>query len=295
MAYYPGCSQKASSLEYDLSTRAVCAALGIDLVELADWTCCGASPAHAVSPVLAAALSARNLYLARAMGHAVVATPCPSCLQNLRHAEAAMTKPESAKAVNALLDTPYPGGVASRSILQIIVEDLGFEAVAEKVVRPLSGLRLAPYYGCLTTRPAGLMAFDNEENPVSMDRLMAACGAEIVEFPLKTECCGASLAVPRRAAVTSLSGRILDLARERGAEAVVVACPLCQLNLDLRRPQIEAANQTLYGLPVFYFTQLLGLALGLPADSLGLDRLCVPPGPALARAAANGPEAAPCA
>ena len=280
-AYYPGCSQVASSAEYDASVRSVCRALGIELADIPDWTCCGSTPAHNIDPRLSAALSARNLVQAKNAGQVRITTPCPSCLANLRNADHKMENPEFADKVNRLLDEPYTGGMTATSFLQVVFENIGPERLAKEVVSPLNGLKVAVYYGCLTTRPAGLMAFDDEENPTSMDKLMEACGAKAVEFPFKTECCGASMATSCRDAVPTLGGRILELAKGAGAQAVVVACPLCQLNLDMRRSQITAKSGEGNPLPVFYFTQLIGLALGRPESELGLDKLCVSPAAAL--------------
>lgn len=280
-AYYPGCSQVGSSAEYGASVRSVSRALDIELVEVPDWTCCGSTPAHNIDPRLSAALSARNLVQAKATGEAAITTPCPSCLANLRNADHKMAIPEFAATINRLLDEPYGGGMAVTSFLQVIFEGVGLERLAKEVVRPLNGLKIAAYYGCLTTRPTELMAFDDEENPTSMDKLMEACGAKAVDFPFKTECCGASMATSCRDAVPILGGRILELAKDAGAQAVVVACPLCQLNLDMRRSQITAKSGEANTLPVFYFTQLIGLALGRPESELGLDKLCVSPSAAL--------------
>lgn len=296
--YYPGCSQAGSSVEYDLSTRALCRALGVGLDELHDWSCCGATPAHNVDPRLSAALSARNLNLVRRSGAAAVATPCPSCVSSLRMAEYRMRNEGFRNGVNALLDEPYPGGVEVKSILRVLHEDVGPEELAGRVSKPLKGLTVVPYYGCLTTRPGGIMTFDDEENPVSMDRLLQAAGATVPDFAFKTECCGASQAIPFRRAVARLSGRVLAAAAEAGADAVAVACPLCHVNLDLRRGQVNSANKFNHRMPVFYVTQLLGLALGLGEAELGIGKLCVDPRPVLGawRAAAEEPtgEAEPC-
>ncbi len=291
-AYYPGCSQVASSAEYDASTRSVCRALGIELTEVPDWTCCGSTPAHNIDPRLSAALSARNLVQAKATGQETITTPCPSCLANLRNADHKMEKPEFAAKVNKLLDEPYKGGMKTASLLQVIFEGIGPERLAREVISPLNGLKVAAYYGCLTTRPTELMAFDDEEDPTSMDQLLEACGAKSVPFPFKTECCGASMATSCRDSVPTLGGRILELAKDAGAQAVVVACPLCQLNLDMRRSQITSKTGVSNTLPVFYFTQLLGLALGRPESELGLDKLCVSPSAALTAIRTPAPVAA---
>ncbi|MBI4804328.1 MAG: CoB--CoM heterodisulfide reductase iron-sulfur subunit B family protein [Desulfovibrio sp.] len=282
-AYYPGCSALGTSKEYDSSTRAVCEALGMELVEIPDWSCCGSSPAHTVDHRLSCALAGRNLALAELMEDvSAILTPCPSCLTNLKTASAKLKKPEFAAEVNKLLDRPVRATLPVKSVLQAIHEDVGPDAVRPKVFKWLTGLKLAPYYGCIMNRPPELMAFDDHENPVAMDQLMDAVGAETVSFPLKVECCGASYGVARRDIVENLSGKLLDLAALNGAQAMVTACPLCQMNLDLRQDQINAANRTSHRMPVFYFTQLLGLALGLGEKELGMNKLSVSPHPVLA-------------
>ena len=281
--YYPGCSGLGTSLEYDMSSRAVMTALGVPPIDIPDWSCCGSTPAHTVNHVLSAALSARNLGLVAKMGHTSVTTPCPSCLTNLKVAEHKMEKPDFKRQVNALLDEPYTGEVTTKSVLQVLWETAGSEGVAARVKQSLSGIRVACYYGCIMNRPAKVMTFDDPEHPMVMDRLLEAAGADVVPFPLKVECCGAAFAIPRKDMVTTLSGKLLAVADELKVDALVTACPLCQMNLDLRQTQINKAGDTHYRIPIFYYTQLLGLAFGLPASSLGLKRLVVDPGPVLAK------------
>lgn len=279
IAYYPGCSGQSTSLEYDLSTRAVCRHLGLELVDLDDWSCCGSTPAHTVNHVLSAALSARNLALAEQQGMDLVATPCPSCLSNLRTAAHKMEDAAFRDKANALLDTPCTRKITAQSVLQIISEQVDPETIRAKVVRPLKGLKVACYYGCIMNRPPTLMQFDNHENPMAMDRLMTMLGAEVVPYPLKVECCGASFGVPRVDIVTKLAGRLLDAGRELGIDALVTACPLCQMNLDMRQGQINSALKEHFHIPVFYYTQLLGHALGIDRKELGFNKLCVSPKP----------------
>jgi heterodisulfide reductase subunit B len=288
VAYYPGCSGGGTSAEYEKSTQAVFRALGVRLEELPDWSCCGSTPAHTVNHVLSAALSARNLAIAATAGHSVVTTPCPSCLSNLRTAAHKMEDAEFRSQVSALLhdgaadaDVETGADVDVRSTLQILAEEVGAQAVQEKVRKPLGGLKVACYYGCIMNRPPGLMQFDDPEHPMAMDRLMEACGAEVVPFPLKVECCGAAFGMPRRDIVSELSGRLLDAAADCGADAVVAACPLCQMNLDMRQGQVNAARGSRHALPVFYFTQLMGLSFGLAPADVGLAKLVVDPGPCL--------------
>ena len=276
-AYYPGCSGLGTSIEYEKSTRAVCEALGMNLQEIPDWSCCGSTPAHTVDHVLSAALSARNLDLAEDLDAQAVTTPCPSCLTNLVTAHHRVQDPAFRAEVETLLDKPVRSTLPVKSVLQIIYEDLGPDYIKSKVVRPLTGLKIAPYYGCIMNRPPELMRFDDWENPIAMDRIMEALGAEVVPFPLKVECCGASFGIPRKDVVMRLSGKLLDMAELNGAVAMVTACPLCQMNLDLRQGQINRATNRQHQMPIFYFTQLIGRALGLDEGRLGFDKLCVSP------------------
>lgn len=292
-AYYPGCSGGATSREYDASTRAVCSALDVELVDIPDWSCCGSTPAHQVDQRLSAALSARNLAQAEDLGLDKVITPCPSCLKNLHNAVEHMNESPVFKAsVDALTERPLAKDHKVSSVLQVVLEDVTAEEVAKLVKKPLKGLKLVAYYGCLMTRPARSMHFDDEENPTSLDRLMEAAGATMLPFPLKTECCGGSFGIPRNDVTASLAGRIMEMAQEAGADAVVVACPLCQMNLDLRQGQINSANNLKLNMPVFYFTQLLGVAMGLPESSLEMNKLVVDVKPALAKIGSESKEEA---
>jgi len=282
-AYYPGCSGLGTSKEYDASTRAVCQALGMELVDIPDWNCCGSSPAHTVDHRLSGALSARNLVQAQALeGVSAIITPCPSCLSNLKTTAHRLRDADFGGQVNRLLDKPVSDVLPVKSVLQAIYEDVGPDALRPKAFKRLTGLKVAPYYGCIMNRPPQVMDFDDHENPVAMDRLLEAVGAEPVDFALKVECCGASFGIARRDIVERCSGKLLDLAAVNGAQAVVTACPLCQMNLDARQHQVNVANATSHHMPVFYFTQLLGLALGVSPDALGMDKLIVSPRPLLA-------------
>ncbi len=288
-AYYPGCSGHGTSVEYEASTRAVCRALNMDLVEIEDWNCCGSTPAHSVSHELSGALSARNLMQAAKTGADCVISPCPSCSSNLKMARYRMQKPEFKARVDELLDAPTPanaeGGadlMETYSVLQAIVENVGVENIASRVTYPLEGMKVVTYYGCLLSRPAHVAKFDDPENPVSLDNIMKALGAEVLPFALKTECCGAAMGIPDVNIPGSLSGRILDTAKAVGAEAVITACPLCHMNLDLRQRQAaRISGKSFFGLPVFYYTQMIALAFGLPKDAMRLDKLAVNPYPLL--------------
>lgn len=275
-AYYPGCSAKGSSCDYESSTQAVCAALDITLEEIPEWNCCGSTPAHAVDTELSTALCVRNLDIAAGLGAQTLLTPCPSCLSNLRAAAQRMEGATYRQRINALLDTPAaPSFPEVLSVMQGIAREVDTDTLALRVQASLKGLRLAAYYGCLMSRPAERMRFEDPENPLLMERLLAACGADMVDFPLKTACCGAAFGIPERALTARNAGRILELATRLQADAIVTACPLCQMNLDLRQAQAGKAMGTRFHMPVLYFTQALGLALGLPQAQLQLNKLAV--------------------
>lgn len=288
-AYYPGCSGHGTSVEYEASTRAVCSALNMDIVEIEDWNCCGSTPAHSVSHELSGALAARNLTQAAKTGADCVISPCPSCSSNLKMARYRMQNPAFKARVDELLDAPTPanadGGadlMETYSVLQAIVEHVGVENISSRVTYPLEGMKVVTYYGCLLSRPAHVAKFDDPENPVSLDNIMKALGAEVLPFALKTECCGAAMGIPDVNIPGSLSGRILDTAKAVGAEAVITACPLCHMNLDLRQRQAaRISRKSFFGLPVFYYTQMIALAFGLPKDAMRLDKLAVNPYPLL--------------
>ncbi len=291
IAYYPGCSQEGSALDYGKSTGAVCAALGIRLDEIPGWNCCGSSPAHSVDSELSGALCVRNLDLAAREKADVVTTPCPSCLSNLRMAWHRMRNDAYRDSVNGLLDEPAAGELPEAiSVMQLIGRLRDAEELATYVKKPLTGLRIAAYYGCLMSRPAKIMDFGDPENPTLMESLLAACGAEMVDFPLKTVCCGAAFGIPERPLTAKNSGRILELATKMGVDAIAVACPLCQMNLDLRQKQAAKAEDAHFEMPILYFTQLMGLAFNIAPEHLGLDQLCVSARSIVQRIDANAPN-----
>lgn len=277
VAYYQGCSLEGLAVEYDISTRALCEALDVELVEIPDWSCCGSTPAHSHDPLLSAALAGRNLAIAEKIGCETVMTPCPGCLKSLKGALQAFHNDGERDSLLELLAMPFSGKIKAVSILQLLYETIGVDQVAQRVSHPLSDLVVAPYYGCLLSRPARFAQFDDPENPVSMDELLRGAGATVVDFSYKTECCGATYGVTRNEIVAELTGRILDMAQGLGARAIVVACPLCQQNLDLRQSQVNRRWQRRFDIPVVYITQLLGLALGIEPEKLALDKLFVKP------------------
>jgi heterodisulfide reductase subunit B2 len=274
-AFFPGCSLESTAWDFDHSTRAICATLGIELEDITNWVCCGSTPAHVTNTSLAVALPVLNLQKAYRMNDPVM-TACASCYARLRTANYKVAHdPAERKRTERITGKPYDGSVPVHHVLDVLVNHLGLEAIKAAVKKPLAGLRVACYYGCLLTRPPEIVAFDNPENPTVMDKLVSALGAEPVEWPYKTECCGASLSMTNVNVVTRLGHKLLSMAQQAGAQCIAVACPLCQVNLDLRQADACAAHGELPRTPVLYITQLLGLALGIPSDKLGINALSV--------------------
>jgi heterodisulfide reductase subunit B2 len=285
-AFFPGCSLESTAWDFNRSTRAVCGALGVELHDIPDWACCGSTPAHASNPALAVALPVMSLQSAQAVSNRVM-TACASCYSRLRTANYEVRNhEEERKRVERITKKPYDGGVEVHHVLDVLVNHVGAETVRKKVTRPLAGLRVACYYGCLLTRPPEKVAFDDPEHPTCMERLVEAAGAEPVEWPMKTECCGASLSITHAGVVKRLAYRLLSMAHRAGADCIVVACPLCQTNLDLRQADAAAAHGELPAIPVMYITQLLGMGLGLSSNELGLSALAVSAESLMAKAVA---------
>ncbi|HAH07871.1 MAG TPA: disulfide reductase [Elusimicrobia bacterium] len=270
--YYPGCSLKGSGKAYEESLLAVFRALGVPLAELDDWNCCGATAYMSVEETKSYALAARNLAIAEREGLDVIA-PCSACylvLNKTQHAlqENAGIRSRVSGALGAA-GLSYQGHVRVRHPLDVLINDIGLDAVKKKIVNPLKGRRFAPYYGCQLVRPYS--TFDDPVNPVTMDKLVAAAGAECVEYPLKTRCCGGSLTGTVPEVGQRLSYILIKEAMKRKAEAIVTVCPLCQFNLDGYQDQISSRFSEVR-LPIVYFTQVLGLAMGLPSGQLGIHR-----------------------
>jgi heterodisulfide reductase subunit B len=286
LGYYPGCSLHGTSREFDESLRAVLAALGVELLELDDWSCCGASSAHSRSLELGVALPARNLALAENQGFADVLAPCAACYNRLATASLAAAEPGMAERLQDVLGRPFANTVAVRSVLDVLCGEATLieeRAAATLTPNPLVGLKLAAYYGCLLVRPPEIAGADDPEAPTSMDAIIAACGADPVDWNMKVECCGGAFSVSRTRSVVRLGRAIIEDARRHGAEAIVVACPLCHSNLDLRQKAMRERGEE--AMPVLFVTQVAGLALGLPAAELGLDRHFVDTEPFIRRLA----------
>ncbi len=276
-AYFPGCSSDATSRAYGESVNVVAAALGMELAEIEDWNCCGATAYMGVNEVLSFCLSARNLSQAARAGGTLV-TPCNACFTNLRKTEAYLSEfPQIKQKVDTALAEAgmrYDGGVATKHLMQAMVEDIGLEQIRAHVKKPLTNLRVAPYYGCQIARPYGIE--DNSDNPVMLDRLLETLGATPTKYPMKTFCCGGSLMGTREEVALRLCRNLLLCAKQNGADCVAVLCPLCQINLDAYQATINRSYGTDFHLPIIYFTQLMGLAFGLGPAELGLKRCIVP-------------------
>jgi len=281
-AYYPGCSLESTASGYDRSLRVVFQRLGIPLEELDDWNCCGATAYMGVDETLALAVCARNLALAEAAGGDLVA-PCSACYLVLQKTKRYLAEqPElKARVDEALAEAQlsYRGGVRIRHPLDVLVNDVGIEAIAAKLARPLAGMKVAPYYGCQLVRPE--RGFDDREAPMWMDELFRRCGAEVVDFSMKVRCCGGMLMTTAAPVGRRLSGEILAEAVDAGANVVVTTCPMCQMNLEAYQGPVGRAIGRRLRIPVVFFTQLLGLALGARASDLGLGRVLIPLDPSL--------------
>ena len=272
--YYPGCSLESSAREYDMATRGLMAALGVELTEIPDWTCCGASAAQATDAWLTLVLPAVNLAVAEAEAPGTdILVPCSACYLNLRRVyETARQNPEQLKKINEILSEQnlrYSGKARPRHLLDILTTDIGTEPVRQHLSHSLGGLRVAPYYGCQCLRPYPV--FDDPETPDSMNALLQAAGADIYDWAMGARCCGASHMTTHAEAGRELVFRILNAAKT--ADAVATVCPMCQLNLEAYQKQISGRYHTPIRVPVFYLPQLLGRALGLDPARLGMGPL----------------------
>lgn len=275
-AYYPGCTLHSTAKEYDVSARLVCQSLGIELRELEDWTCCGASSAHSTSDLLSIALPARELQAAEEMG-LPLAVACAMCFSRLKFAIHELNDQATLGLVSDIIGGELRNTIEVVHLLKVLEE----EKEDLPLKRPLTGLKVACYYGCLLVRPRDILDFDDEENPQIMDHLIEALGAQSIDWGFKTECCGASLPLTRKDIVLTLSHRILHQAKQLGADCLAVACPMCHSNLDTTQREIEAKYKDGVGLPILYFTQLVGLAMGFSPKQLLLNKHLTDPLPML--------------
>ncbi|KPK95120.1 MAG: hypothetical protein AMJ88_01585 [Anaerolineae bacterium SM23_ 63] len=263
MGYYPGCSLHGLAKEFDHSARAVLKTLDLQPVAPQGWICCGSSPAHRVDHRQSIQMPLESLVLYEQEGLKEVTLPCAMCFNRFRAAARELRlDPELKQDLDQELGFEYQDSVAISSLLDFVVDRVGLESISDKVQKPLKGLKVVCYYGCLLTRPPEVTGSVEPEYPMTMDRLMKTLGATVIDWDRKVACCGASLSLTKTELVFEMSGNILENAQARGADAVVVACPMCHINLDGRQTQMDIQH-----IPVLYFTQLMALAFGMPDDA----------------------------
>jgi heterodisulfide reductase subunit B len=274
--YYPGCSVLATAKHYQESIDAIAGPLGIELEELDDWNCCGATAYMSVKELMSFAISARNLALAEKF-HRDIVTPCSACFTVLNKTNQYFAEyPDLRKKIGITLEAgglSYSGNLTVRHILDVVVNDVGNEKLASLVTKPLEGLKVAPYYGCQIVRPG--VDFDDPDDPQCMDRMIEALGATAIEYSMKSKCCGASLMGTQENLALRLCKNLLLEAERNGADCIITVCPLCQMNLDVYQGKVNKLFGTKFNLPVLYFTQLIGMAIGVPEKTLGFQRLAV--------------------
>ncbi len=270
--YYPGCALHGSSNDYEKSVRACLTALDVELVELDDWICCGATAAHSLNHLLSLALPARNLGIADRDRVTELLAPCPMCSMELIKTKKALQKDASLRErLSEVVELDVRGNADIINMIQVF-QKVGLDRIAERVKQPLEGVRAACYYGCLLTRPPEILAFDDCEQPSSMESIIEAAGGTPVPWNYKTECCGAGMTMANETSVLELTDRILSIAAAHGANCLVVACPMCHVNLDMKQNDVESRYGKKLALPVYYLSDLVGLALGLSEQDLGIDK-----------------------
>ncbi len=275
IGYFPGCSLKGTAIEYEASLFAVCKEFDIELEEIKEWNCCGATAAHSLNHLLSIALPARTLALAEMQGFTEILVPCAACYSRLLSAWHEIKTDEALRTqIPGIIELPFNNTVKPVNIIDFIEKYIS-PGLKEKVVRPFNN-KVACYYGCLLVRPPKLVQVDRFEDPLQMEQIMKILGSSPIDWAFKTECCGAGLSVSRTDIVAKLSGKIVKDATDRGAEAIVVACPMCQSNLDMRRSSIDVYLKQKMTTPVLYITQVIGLSLGMSPRNLGIEKHIVP-------------------
>ena len=273
LAYYPGCSLHGTSGEFDSSFKATARALDLTLLEIPGWECCGNTAAHSINRLLASALPVNELVkVEQDMKLDAVAVPCAACYSRFKTGAHDVEEPETADDVRKVVGRAYGGGVTVQNLIDVYHDAVGLETLEAKVKRPFRGLKVACYYGCLLTRPPKVTLADDPEYPTHMEDVVRSLGCEPVDWNYKTDCCGASLALTEQDIVDDLTSSILTDAKACGAQAVIVACPLCQVNLDGRQTQIVRKRADWQSIPVVFLSQLVGRALGLDEKELGLKK-----------------------
>lgn len=271
IGYYPGCALHGSSNDYEQSLRACLGALDVQLDEMKDWICCGATAAHSLNHKLSLALPARNLAVAERDGFKQLFAPCPLCSMQLLKVKKAVADERVRKELSEVVEADVRGESEVLNLIQMF-EKIGVDRLKAAVKAPLQSITAACYYGCLLTRPPDVVHFDDFEQPSSMETVLAALGAKTVEWNYKTECCGAGLTMSNEDIVLELAHKILSNAAEHGANCLVVACPMCHVNLDMKQAAVERRFGKKLGMVVYYLSDLVGLALGLSAKQLGINR-----------------------
>jgi heterodisulfide reductase subunit B len=288
--FYPGCSMESSARAYYMSLMAIRDPLGLELDEIQDWNCCGATEYLGINLIPAYALISRNLALAyqQSNGTRTVVAPCSACYLNLAKADHYMQeRPSLGDKVNNALSAGglsyQPGSLLIRHLLDVIINDVGLEKVKDQVVKPLQGLRVAPYLGCMVPRPDYEKRWSDSEYPTELDRLLKALGAEVIDFPLKTHCCGGHMPQISPSTAFELIHRLISSADKYEADLMVTLCPMCQMNLDAYQNETNHHFHTHFNMPILFFTQLMGLAFGLKAEALGIGLELVDSSKALGR------------
>jgi len=281
-AYYPGCSLESLAVSYNMSTLETTRELGLEMAELDDWNCCGATSYFHIDELFAHALVARNIAIAEQEGLDFVA-PCSACFKNAYFTNEHMKHdPDLAEHINFALaadNLSLNGSTKVRHLIEVFIEDVGYETLREKVTRPLDDLKVAPYYGCQMVRPR---KNDEEiENPQYFEKLIESIGADAIDYASKTRCCGGSLIVTNRKAALDMVYRLLLDAENRGADVIATTCPMCNVNLEVYQRQVNREYNTDFAIPAMYFTQLIGLALGIAPGRLGIGKELVHLAPSL--------------
>ncbi len=283
-AYYPGCSLESLATSYNVSTLEVAHELGLDLKEIKDWNCCGSTAYFPVDELLAYTLVARNLALAEQEGASDFVAPCSACYKNAYFTNAYLKKdPDLAEHINYALEADnlhINGTLRVRHLIEVIMEDVGLDEIRKKIVHPLKNLHVAPYYGCQLLRPR--KDHENVENPQFFENLLSVLGAEPVDYPSKTRCCGGSLIITNRKAALDMVRKLLEDAENRHADVIATTCPMCNINLEVYQSQVNNEFGTHFSIPVMHFTQLMGAALGIKPGRLGIGKEMVAGGPLLA-------------
>lgn len=277
VSYYPGCSLEATARDYQESLSFVCKEVGLDLAEIPDWSCCGATAAHSTDEFLSIALPGRNLALAEQLGLDMV-VPCPLCFNRLKTAGHALQK-------GLMEDQPYSfsGKIKIWDLLDFLTQPTWLSQIQARVKQPLKDLSVVCYYGCMANRPPRITEADQCENPQNMDRLFKALGVTVHDWSYKTDCCGASHTIARPDIVQTLVERLYERALEAGAEAIVVSCQMCQANLDMPQAKVSEVFRKQYDLPIYYFSELIGVSWKAPEAKTWLSRHIVNPEPLLKR------------